>query len=289
MLTGPAEGVGAGVGGMGQDVVHRVVGRVDPDDLGGRRDVAILAQRQPQSLVTQPQPYRPHRTTGGELLEDRGEDAADGLVGVFEDLSVGLTPHQPDRQPDAQFAASGLGADAAVEAGPQNVQFGLRHGPFHAEQQAVVEQSRMVDAVCVGDQGVGHPGQVQQPIPVGVVASQPRHLQRQHDSHLPEPDLGGQLGEPGPARGAGTADAEVVIDHPHRAARPAQRLGPCGQIVLAGGRFLVAVDLGEAGLADIDDRGSPQVPGGDLRLIHRRPRFPSARPRSPSRSRWPAT
>ena len=128
VLTGPAEDVGAGVGGVGQDVVHRVVGRVDPDDLGGRRDVAILAQRQLQPLVTQPQPYRPHRTTGGELLEDRGEDAADGLVGVFEDLSVGLTPDQPDRQPDAQFAASGLGADAAVEAGPQNVQFGLRHG-----------------------------------------------------------------------------------------------------------------------------------------------------------------
>ena len=84
---------------------------------------------------------------------------------------------------------------------------------FHAEQQAVVEQSRMVDAVGVGDQGVGHPGQVQQPIPVGVVAGQPRNLQRQHDSHLSEPDLGGQLGEPGPARGTGTADAEVVIDH----------------------------------------------------------------------------
>jgi hypothetical protein len=36
----------------------------------------------------------------------------------------------------------------------------------------------MVDAVGVGDQGVGRPGQIQQPIPVGVVAGQPRNLQR---------------------------------------------------------------------------------------------------------------
>ena len=40
-------------------------------------------------------------------------------------------------------------------------------------------------------------------LPVGVVAGQPRHLQRQHDSHLPEPDLGGELGEPGTPGGAG--------------------------------------------------------------------------------------
>ena len=105
--------------------MHRVIGRVDPDDLVGRRDVATPDQRQLQALVTQPQPHCPHRTTGGELLEDRGDDAADGLVGVFEDLSVGVAPDQPDRQPDAQFAARGLVADAAVEAGPQDVQFGL--------------------------------------------------------------------------------------------------------------------------------------------------------------------
>src|SRR5262249_38326880 len=38
VLTGPAEDVGAGVGGVGQDVVHRVVGRVDPDGLRGGPD-----------------------------------------------------------------------------------------------------------------------------------------------------------------------------------------------------------------------------------------------------------
>ena len=148
--------------------------------------------------------------------------AGDGLVGMPADLAVGLAPHQPDRQSATQLAAGGLAADPAVEAGAQDVQFGLGHGALHAQQHPIIEQPRMVDPVGIGDQRVGHPGQVQQPVPVGVVAGQPRHLQRQHDPDLAEPDLGGQLGEPGPAGGARAADAEVVVDHPDRAARPAQ-------------------------------------------------------------------
>ena len=216
-------------------------------------------QRESQALLAQPQPHPARRPAHREPLEDRGDDAGDGLVGMPADLPVGLAPHQPDRQPAAQLAAGGLVADPAVEPGPQDVQLGLGHGALHAQQHPVVEQPGMVDAVGVGDQRVGHPGQVQQPVPVGVVAGQPGDLQRQHDADLPEPDLRGQLGEPGPAGGAGPADAEVVVDHPHRAARPAQPLGPRDQVVLAGGGLPVAVDLRERGLADIDDRGAPQM------------------------------
>ena len=100
-LAGSAEGVGARVGGVGEDGVDRVIGRVDPHDLGGRRHVSVLVQRQLQALVTQPQPHPPHRSAHGELLEDRGDDPADGFVGVGEDLPVGFAPDQPDRQPAA--------------------------------------------------------------------------------------------------------------------------------------------------------------------------------------------
>src|ERR1700730_6268517 len=76
---------------------------------------------------------------------------------MLADLAVGLAPDQPDRQRAAQLPARGLGADAAVEAGAQDEQFGLGHGALHTEQHAVVEQPGVVDAVGVGDQGVGHP------------------------------------------------------------------------------------------------------------------------------------
>jgi hypothetical protein len=87
-------------------------------------------------------------------------------------------------------------ADAAIKPGPQDVQLCLGHGALHPEQQPVVEQGRVVNTIGVGDEGVGHSGQIQQPIPIGVVAGQPGDLQREHDSHLPQPDLSGELGEP---------------------------------------------------------------------------------------------
>ena len=52
----------------------------------------MLVQRQLQTLVTQPQPHPPHRSVRGELLEDRGDDPADGFVGVGEDLPVSFGP-----------------------------------------------------------------------------------------------------------------------------------------------------------------------------------------------------
>jgi hypothetical protein len=162
--------------------------------------VPVPLQWQLQALLAQVQPDGPDRSAGGELPEDHGDDAADGLVGMLEDLALPVAPDQAGGQPAAQLAAGCLVPDPAVEPGPQDVQLGLGHGALHAEQQPVVEHGRMIDAVGVGDQRVGHPGQVQEPVPVAVVAGQPGAFQRQHDPDLPEPDPGGHLGEPGPAR-----------------------------------------------------------------------------------------
>ena len=65
VLAGAPEGVGAAVGGMGQDVVDRVIGRVDPDDPVGGGEVSAGVQRQFEALIAQPQPHGPHRATGG--------------------------------------------------------------------------------------------------------------------------------------------------------------------------------------------------------------------------------
>src|SRR6266511_1949436 len=54
----------------------------------------------------------------------------------------------------------------------------------------------MVDGVGVGDQGVAHPGQVQQPVPGRVVAGEPGDLQRDDDADLAQRDLGDQVLNP---------------------------------------------------------------------------------------------
>ena len=80
---------------------------------------------------------------------------------MLEDLPVGLAPDQPDRQPAAQLAAGGLVPDPAVQPGPQDMQFAFGHGPLKAQDEPVIEHGGMVNAVRVGDQGIGHPGQVE--------------------------------------------------------------------------------------------------------------------------------
>src|SRR5262249_15439362 len=59
-LAAAAEGIRAGVGGVGQHVVHRVVGRLGPDDLRSA-DIGAGLQRELQALVAQPQPVAAHR------------------------------------------------------------------------------------------------------------------------------------------------------------------------------------------------------------------------------------
>ncbi len=88
-------------------------------------------------------------------------------------LAIGLAPDEADRQAAAQFAARCLVADAAVEAGAQHMQLGLAHGALEPKQETIVEQGRMIDAVGIADQRVGEPAEVDEAVPVGIVASEP--------------------------------------------------------------------------------------------------------------------
>ena len=63
----------------------------------------------------------------------------------------------------AQLAACSLVPNAALETSPDDVQLGLTHGALEPEQQAIIEQRWVVQAVGVTDEGVGHRAQVEQP------------------------------------------------------------------------------------------------------------------------------
>jgi hypothetical protein len=112
-------------------------------------------------------------------------------------FAIGLTPDQSNWQSAPQFTACRLVANAAVETGTQHMQFGLRPGAFEPEHQTIIEQSRMIDAVSIADQSIGGAAEIEQPIPVGVIARQPRDFQSEHDANVPERDFGGHLSEAG--------------------------------------------------------------------------------------------
>ena len=117
------------------------------------------------------------------------------------------------------------------------MQLGLRHGALKPQHESVIEIGRVIDAVSVGDQRVGDRAQIQQLVPVGVVAGQPRHLDAQHDPDLAQPDVGDQLLEPEPPIGLRPGAAQVGVDHHHLVRGPAQRDRAFTQFVLAGKGF----------------------------------------------------
>jgi len=147
--------VGASVGGVGENLEDRGVGGLDLCELLIASQMAVVRHGQVESLLFQLQPHPSCRAAERELLEDGRDHPSDGFVGVKRDPA--FAPEKSHRQCRAQLASGRLVSDPAVQPGAQDVKLALRHRPFHAEQQRVVEQLRMVGAVAFANEGVGKP------------------------------------------------------------------------------------------------------------------------------------
>lgn len=240
--------------------------------------------RQRDAGVAQVGRHLASRAEFGELGEYQPDGGLDRLVGREHDATGGVVVIA-HRQVDGELAAAGLLPQPTRKPRADQVQLGLTHRPFEAEQQPVVELAGMVDAVGVGDEGIDHAAQVEQPIPVAIVAGQPRGLQPEHDADPSQADLGDQPLKAGP-RGAGTAHAKVVVDHHDLLADPAKLGRPLRQRVLTPPALGVGGHLAGGRLAHVDGRPAVQMRGGDLGVDHGRPPVRvAARRRASSRAR----
>jgi hypothetical protein len=153
------------------------------------------------------------------------------------------------------------------------MQFRLAHGALEPEQQPVIEQCRVIEAIGIADQRFGEPGKVDEAIPFGIVARQARHFEAEHEADMGERHLGDKPGEAGAGRGAGAGKTKILIDDGDPLIRPAERAGRAGERVLPLGRFAIVLDLGGARLARIDDGLPREMAGRDLgALTHGSPR-----------------
>ena len=265
LMAALAVGIGACVDGIGQHTVDRGVGRAAPTDLARRADL----RGEGEVLAAQPEPDPTDRAELGEPFEHEANHTGHGFVGMKADLAIGIAPNQAHRQSAAQLAACRLVADPTLEAGAQDVQLGFGHGAFEPQHQAIVECAWVIDAIGIADQGIGHATEIEQAIPVGVVAGQAGDLEAEHDADPAQGHLGGHAGEAIAMTGAGAGEAEIVVDHGDLLACPTQPARLLDQSVLPVGRFPMAFDLGHGGLAHVDQSGTAPVPGCDLvPLIH---------------------
>ena len=195
-MPAAAEHERAGIGRIGQQRVHRAIGRPGPP----HAPRADRAARQPLTLVASSRDDLPRGAEPPPELEHALDRVADLLVSGEHDPPV-LVAIQTDREVQLKLAALGLVAQPAVQPGADQVQLGLRHRALQPEQQPVVEIARRVDPVRVGDQRAGQRAQIQQLMPVRRGAREPRGLKRQDQPDMPQPDLGDQLLEPQPPVG----------------------------------------------------------------------------------------
>lgn len=155
-----------------------------------------MAQRAPGQLAlarAAQQPGRELQPLAGELLDDRargsgareplkqeGHGLLDCAVGVGDDAARQVVG-QADWQRDLQLGAAGLGQDAALQAGADEVQLGLAHRALQAQQQTVVEVAGVIEAVLVAHQRARQRTDLKQPVPVHRVACQAADRQAEHD------------------------------------------------------------------------------------------------------------
>jgi len=118
-----------------------------------------------------------------------------------------------------------------IQAQAQQVELGLAEHSPQAKKQAIVVAARVVDCLGIRDQRADERGEVEQFIPIGIVAREPARLVGEDDPDVTERDVGHQFLEP-LALAVAPRVAQVGVDHMDALWDPAQGLGPLGQCIL---------------------------------------------------------
>ena len=258
----PAVTEGAGVAGVVQDLQDAGVREREPAELA-LVAAAAVADREAEVLLAEALHDGAAAAVLGEGVEEEPDGALDGFVGVELDVVEGVVD-EADREGDLEFAAAGFGELPADEARAEEVELGGAHGALEAEEELIVEVAGVVDAVFVGDRGVGEGAELDQAVPVGRVPGEPAHFEPEDDAGAAEADFGDELLKAFAIRGAGARLALIAVDGDDPLARPAECDGALLESVLTGGRLGVAHHLPQGGLADVDEGRALEVRTGDL-------------------------
>src|SRR6516162_11689994 len=228
--------------------MDRSVRRRDPTDWVFH----VPPHREEKALRAEPKPDLADRSQFLEFRKDRVDGADHGFIGWEANFAVAFPPYEAHGQAATQFAASRFVANSSLESRAQDVKFCLRHDAFQAENQAIVEKRRMIDAVAISHQSIGDATQIEQAIPVGIVACQARDFQSEHDSRAAHSNFCSQVREAGALDPSRTRPAQIFIDDDHLFSGPAQLADFFHQVILASGGLAVVLGLRGAGLTDVD-------------------------------------
>jgi hypothetical protein len=259
-----AIGIGTGIGGVFEEAAEGGFGGGQPEELTAL-GAGVGTRGEGEGVVAE---VAEEAAEGAELREageDVGEAFADSFVGVEGDRAVGLTD-QADGEGYGQFAALGLVFAGGGEAAAEEMEFGFGEGAFETEEEAVVVGMGVVDAVGVGEEGVGEGTEFEEAVPVGIGAGEAGDLSAQDEADVTEGDVGDELleGRAEAARGRGVA--QVFVDDGDLQGGPAEFLGALDEWVLQGRALLMVLDLSQRRLTDVDAGPAGQMGGLNERI-----------------------
>lgn len=206
-----------------------------------------------------------HSGTGlAKGVEQQAHRLLHVLVRIEHDPPT-IVIHETQRRFHPQLTTPGFVELTANQSSAQQVQLGLAHRSFQAQQQAVVKVARVVDPIFVEDERICQSADFQQPMPVGRAPCQTGNFQTHDHTHPTQPHLRHEALKTIAVGGGGARQAQVLIDHDDLIARPSQSLRPPFEIVLPRRALTVLVDLPQGGLANIEIRQPPQMFGGHFR------------------------
>jgi hypothetical protein len=70
----------------------------------------------------------------------------------------------------------------------------------------------MIDVVTIADEGIGEAAEIEQAIPVSVVACETGDFEAEHDTDVTEGDFGGELGKAISLSDTSSREPEIFID-----------------------------------------------------------------------------
>src|SRR4051794_26346059 len=255
---------GPSIGRVLEDVADPRAVRLAPDKrVRGRSEQR--AHRQRQAVGAQIAHHGPRALQFAELGEDKPEARLHLFVRVQDDRT-GAVMDQSSREGQAQLATRRFLALALVEAHSDLMQLRLAQDAGQAQEPAVVVGARIVEPLAIGDEHPEQGAQLEQLMPVAVIAREPGGIQADDQAGIAEPDLGNELLEAGSFGAARARFAEILVDDVDPLARPAEPDGAVDQAVLEFGALVMVPDLIDRGLAHVDV-GEPGTVGRAQPLV----------------------
>lgn len=147
-----------------------------------------------------------------EFGEDQAEPRLHLLIGIENDLARAAM-RQSGGNGKAQLTTRCLLTLSLMEALPDLVQLRLAHDAGQTKQQAV--SAGIVETFAVGNDDAEERAQIEELMPIAIVAGKPGRVEADDEAGVPQSDLGNQLLEAHPLNGPGSGFAKIFIDDVH--------------------------------------------------------------------------